>query len=86
MEMIQERIMRPERKGFLKCVDIHTFEDTGVGFDHQVALLAQYVSLAMEATHNHKQLTSDEFLEVTGLSVFQCIRDKFWTLLYKRPD
>ena len=46
----------------------------------------EYVSLAMEATHNHKQLTSDEFLEVTGLSVFQCIRDKFWTLLYKRPD
>ena len=52
------------------CVDIHTFEEKGVGFDHQVASPAEYVSLAMEATHNNKQLTSDEFLEVTGLSVF----------------
>ena len=74
------------KDGLLKCVDIHTFEGTGVGFDHQVASPAEYVSLAMEATHNHKQLTSDKFLEVTRLSVFQCIRDKFWTLLYKRPD
>ena len=65
-------------------MDIHTFEDTGVGSDDQVASPAEYVSMAMEATHNHKQLTSDKFLEVTGLSVFQCIRHKFWTLLYKR--
>ena len=72
--------------GNLKCVDIHTSEDAAVGSDHQVASPAEYVSLAMEATHNHKRLTSDQFLEVTGLSVFQCIRDKFWTLLYKRPD
>ena len=37
------------KDGLRKCVDIHTFEDTGVGFDHQVASPAEYVSLAMEA-------------------------------------
>ena len=71
------------KDGLLKCVDIHTFEGTGVGFDHQVASPAEYVSLAMEATHKHKQLTSDKFLEVTGLFVFQCIRDNFG-LFYTR--
>ena len=69
------------KDGNLKCV-----VDAAVGSDHQVASPAEYVSLAMEATHNHKRLTSDQFLEVTGLSVFQCIRYKFWTLLYKKPD
>ena len=33
-----------------------------------------------------KQLTSAEFMQATGLSVFKLITDTFWTLLYKRPD
>ena len=39
----------------------------------------------MEA-HEVKQLTSYEFMEVTGLSVFKCITDSLWSVLYKRPD
>ena len=36
--------------------------------------------------HEDKQLTSEEFMQTTGLSVFKHITDKFWTLLYERPD
>ena len=36
--------------------------------------------------NHHKQLTSDEFMQATELSVFKLITDTFWTALYKRPD
>ena len=45
---------------------------------------ADYVSVAMKA-HEDKQLTSDEFMQATGLSVFKLITDTFWTVLYRRP-
>ena len=75
MEMSQERIMRLERRGSSHVL-IPTHEDRIVGFDHEVALPAEYVSLAMKATQQ------------TGgnRTVLQYIRDNFWTLLYKRPD
>ena len=37
----------------LKLLDSRLFEDAGVGSVHQVASPAEYVSLAMDATHNH---------------------------------
>ena len=40
----------------------------------------------MEAHEEDRQLTSDEFMQVTGLSVFKLITDTFWTALYERPD
>ena len=46
---------------------------------------AEYVAVAMKA-HEDRQLTSDEFMQATELSVFKHITDKFWTLLYERPD
>ena len=41
--------------------------------------------MAMKA-HRDKQLTSEEFMLATGLSVFQHINDTFWSLMYERPD
>ena len=41
--------------------------------------------MAMKA-HKDKQLTSDEFMQATGLTVFKLITDTFWTALYERPD
>ena len=71
----------------IECTDIRTFEEPGVGCDHQVALKSpkEYVAMAMKINH-HKQLTSDEFMQATELSVFKLITDTFWTALYKRPD
>ena len=46
---------------------------------------AEYVMMVMEV-HEDRQLTSEEFMQSTGLSVFQHITDIFWTALYKRPD
>ena len=62
--MSQEKIMRPEMAGSSNVrISVHP----AVGFDHQVASPAEYVSLAMETTHNHEQLTSAEFMQATGL-------------------
>ena len=36
--------------------------------------------------HHDKLLTSEEFLQATGLPVFQHITETFWTLMYERPD
>ena len=71
----------------IECTDIRTFEEPGVGCDHQVALKSpkEYVAMAMKI-NRHKQLTSDEFMQATELSVFKLITDTFWTALYKRPD
>ena len=41
--------------------------------------------MAMKINH-HKQLTSDEFMQATELSVFKLTTDTFWTALCKRPD
>ena len=71
METTQERIMKLERRGFLKRSEFKS--------------PAEYVTMAMKA-HEDKQLTSEEFMQATGLSVFQHITDIFWTALYKRPD
>ena len=46
---------------------------------------SEYVRMVMKA-HKDKQLTSDEFMLATGLTVFKLITDTFWTALYKRPD
>ena len=46
---------------------------------------AEYVAVAMKA-HEDKQLTVQEFMQATELSVFKHITDKFWTALYERPD
>ena len=46
---------------------------------------AEYVAVAMKA-HEDKQLTVQEFMQATELSVFKHITDKFWTLLYETPD
>ena len=75
------------KDGLLECTDIRTFEETGVGCDPQVAFKSpkEYVAISMKINH-HKQLTSDEFMQATELSVFKRITDTFWTALYKRPD
>ena len=71
------------KDGLLKCMDIRT----GVGCDPQLAFKSpkEYVAMAMKINH-HKQLTSDEFMQATELSVFKLITDTFWTALCKRPD
>ena len=46
---------------------------------------SEYIRMAMKA-HKDKQLTSDEFMQATGLTVFKLITDTFWTALYERPD
>ena len=46
---------------------------------------AEYVAMAMKA-HKDRQLTSDEFMQATGLTVLKNINDTFWTALFKRPD
>ena len=74
------------KQGLLACRSSAACEDS-VGSITQVASKssAEYVTMAMEA-HEDKQLTSEEFMKATGLSVFKLITDTFWTLLYKRPD
>ena len=47
---------------------------------------SEYVRMAMKAHEEDRQLTSEEFMQVTGLSVFKLITDTFWTALYERPD
>ena len=58
-----------------------------VEYDHQVSFKSpkEYVAMAMKV-HRDKQLTSEEFMLATGLSVFQHINDTFWSLMYERPD
>ena len=46
---------------------------------------SEYVRMAMKA-HKDRQLTVEEFMQATGLSVFKLITDTFWTLLYERLD
>ena len=46
---------------------------------------AEYIVVARKA-HKDRQLTSEEFMQATGLYVFKCITDSLWTALYKRPD
>ena len=71
----------------LKCMDIHTCEDFSVACDRQVLFKSpnKYVAMAMKISRE-KQLTSEEFMRVTELSVFKLITNTFWTALYKRPD
>ena len=71
----------------IECTDIHTFEEQGVGCDPQVAFKTpkEHVAMAMKA-HKDRQLTSNEFMEATGLTVFKLITDTFWTALCERPD
>ena len=47
---------------------------------------SEYVRMAMEAHEEDRQLTSQEFMQATGLTVFKLITDTFWTALYERPD
>ena len=58
-----------------------------VGSNPQVVFKspAEYVAVAMKA-HEDRQLTSEEFMRATGLSVFKHITDTFWTVLKERPD
>ena len=74
------------KQGILKRSEIRPFEDS-VRSNPQAVFKspAEYVAMAMKA-HKDRQLTSDEFMQATGLSVFQHITDTFWTALYKRPD
>ena len=62
------------------------FEDS-VESNPQAALKspAEYVRMAMEA-HEDRQLTSEEFMQATGLTVLKYINDTFWTALFERPD
>ena len=46
---------------------------------------SEYIAVARKA-HEDRQLTSDEFMQATGLTVFKLITDTFWTALYRRPD
>ena len=36
--------------------------------------------------HEDRQLTSQEFMQATGLTVLKNINDTFWTALFERPD
>ena len=36
--------------------------------------------------HKDRQLSSEEFMQTTGLCVFKCVTDNLWTVLYERPD
>ena len=46
----------------------------------------EYVAMAMKINREDKQLTSQEFMQATGLTVFKHITDIFWTILFERPD
>ena len=74
------------KQGHLACTDIRTCE-VPVESVYQAVFKspADYVAVAMK-THEDKQLTVEEFMQTNGLSVFKHITDKFWTLLYERPD
>ena len=78
------------------CVDSHTCVEPGgslatcrepVESITQMALKspAEYVTMAMKA-HEDRQLTVEEFMQATELSVFKLITDTFRTALYERPD
>ena len=74
------------KQGHFACTDIRTCEVPVESVPQAVFKPpAEYVAVAMKA-HEDKQLTSEEFMQTTGLSVFKHITDKFWTLLYERPD
>ena len=47
---------------------------------------SEYVRMAMEAHEEDRQLTSQEFMQATGLTVLKNINDTFWTALFERPD
>ena len=78
---------KARKEGRLEGLYSETFEDAGVGCALQVAFqpLKEYVTMIMKE-HNDKLLTSEEFLQATGLSVFKHIAETFWTLMYERPD
>ena len=69
-------------------LEIQTCQESVVGCVPQVAFKSpkEYVTLAMEAHREDRQLTSQEFMQANELSVFKCITDIFWTALYERPD
>ena len=74
------------KEGLLKWSDLQPFEAQVESIPQtEFKSPAEYVTMAMKA-HEDKQLTSEEFMQATGLSVFQHITDIFWTALYKRPD
>ena len=60
----------------LECTDIHTFEETGVGCDPQVAFKSpkEYVAMAMKINH-HKQLTSDDPSVFLSVCLSVCVHD-----------
>ena len=62
-----------------------TFEVAGVGCAPQVVFQPpnEYVTMAMKE-HHDKLLTSEEFMQATGLIVFKHITETFWTLMYER--
>ena len=47
---------------------------------------SEYVRMAMKAHEEDRQLTSQEFMQATGLTVLKNINDTFWTALFERPD
>ena len=47
---------------------------------------SEYVRMAMEAHEEDRQLTAQEFMQATGLTVLKNINDTFWTALFERPD
>ena len=82
----QESTDKARKQGILACGSWAACEDA-VEFNPQAALKspAEYVMMAMKA-HEDRQLTSQEFMQATELSVFKLITDTFWTALYERPD
>ena len=75
------------KEGRLAGLYSETFEDAGVGCAPQVAFQPpnEYVTMVMKE-HHDKLLTSEEFMQATGLSVFKHITETFCTLMYERPD
>ena len=75
------------KQGILACTYSGICEDS-VESNPQAELKspAEYVRMAMKAHKEDRQLTSEEFMQATGLSVFKLITDTFWTALYERPD
>ena len=79
--------MRPDNEARKEGSSKVPFWGPVVEYDHQVSFKSpkQHVAMAMKV-YRDKQLTSEEFMLATGLSVFQHIIDTFWSLMYERPD
>ena len=74
------------KQGLLKRSEIRPFGEPVESIPQAVFKSpADYVAVAMKA-HKDRQLTSDEFMQATGLTVFKLITDTFWTALFERPD